>query len=503
MSERILLEWGRESVRVLTVSEELTRRAAKLAVSTSFIDHADPGVPAQEAGVRLRIWLDEVHVPKGKCTVVLPREAVVIRRLSLPPASPEELPEMVRFQAATKASAPIESLVLDYLQVPGTDAEGGQQVITMTVDRTQLDRITRVLDAAGLQVDHVTMSALTVAQLVRAQLGGELGQVQPDMVIYQVGRRVEFSIIDQGTLIFSHALQLPEAAAEGDPLKPLKSELTRSIVSLNQTHPQAAIERCFYVSGDHDTNVMQLLRQRFPRGFETISSTGALKGIETAGYESLVGAELPHADDRLRIDLLNPRRKVERPDRRKLYWGVGGALAALSALFGYLVFHTAQSRLKTSIQLLQTDIKDLEKKLDIGKPRLTDFDRLAKWKEKDADTIELWNILQAQLPGTDRIYFTSLNITPQNGDVVARYTGKAQARTRSDADTLNQALAENGFAVTPKDVVISNRDQNYPVPIDLDISLLRSKPVNPLEPAVAPATSVKTAVTPAQTNGGR
>lgn len=477
MSDLLILEWSRDRLSALTVTEGV-RSTVKATASQPSIDHADPHVPVANAGESLRAWLIKAGIAVDRAIIVVPREAVVLRRLQLPQAPPDELPELVRFQAATRTSAPIDTLVLDYLPLPAIDPALGQKVISCTMERDVLQRIQAVCQAAKIEVQSVRISSLTVAELVRTVKALDLGAEQPDLVVSQQGQRVELSIFDAGTLVFSHSTQLPEAADEtagADRLKPLKGDLSRCLVTLSQTHPNAGIARCYYVAGEIDTAVNELLQQRFPGAVTHVDSTSLQTGKSAAGYESLMGAALPARDTRLQLDLLHPRQRKEIPDRRKLYYGAGGAVALIAIMLAYMVFYSKKSGLEASIQALQTDVNTKTEQLKKAKPQADAHLRLANWQAGDADPIQLWNQLRTHLSATDRVYFTEMRISPLTGDVQARFIGRGHARMQRDVDELNQKLSDQGFRVRPTTSSPGSRDPDYPWDFDLDVELPRPR----------------------------
>jgi hypothetical protein len=493
MAEQTILEWRRDELRLLLADGSAGASKVRAAAAKELTAHADPAIPVAEAGAALRVWLAEHHCSGGPVTLVLPREGFVLRRLKLPAAPIDDLPDLVRFQTATRTSAPIESLAIDFIPLPGGAPESGLEAMTVSLDREQLARITAVCAAAGLEPASLMCSPFTIARLLRARPAPDLGQGAPDLVVYQQGSRVELSIFEFGTLVFSHAVQLTEEPGV-DRYKPLKSELARSLVALNQAQPDANLERCLYVSGAADASLVDILRQRFGAGFRLVDLAQVSPGAEAAGYEALLGAALSERDELLHLDLLHPRRRREAPDRRKLYWSLGAGGAALALLLAMGVFYSRKGALETSISVLQAELSTGEQRVLKGKPRAEAYARIAKWKEADADAIDLWTGLQQRFQQTDRIYLIDLKIIPQQGDVLARFTGKGQAKTRADVDDMTQTLSESGYRVKPTTPTLGKRgDPDYPWGFELDVDLPR--------PAPSPA-SARTLVPAAGATGG-
>jgi hypothetical protein len=368
----------------------------------------------------------------------------------------------------------MDTLVLDFLPLQSSAGASGREVTTVTIERDRLSRLQAVCEAAGLEVQRVTISSLTAGRLVREIQAPDLGLHRPDLVFAQTGERLELSIFDQGTLVFSHGALRPEGAD----LKLLKSELTRSVVALSQVHPEVTLQRCYYLSGDNDAAVIEVLRERFAGGVQTVD-VFKLLDESAAEYASLLGAVLPEEDDRLRLDLLHPRVRRVLPDRRRLYFGAAAAMLALVFLTGCWIFYSQKSVLEASISSLQQMVSDQEAQLLKGKPRGEAHDRIARWKEADASPLDLWNTLRACLPSTERVYFWELRLTPLPGENLARFVGHGQARDRNDIESLNQTLSDRGFRVRPTTPALGKRDPAYPWQFEMDVELPREKSTTP------------------------
>ncbi len=472
MAELLALEWLPDRISVLSADG----RSAQL----ETVDHVDPLISAVQIGETVRSWLRQQNVNADKVSVVLPRESVVVRRLHLPSCPENELPDLVRFQAATRTSAPIDKLALDYLPVRSTATSEGQDVMTVTFDRDRLTRIESVCNAAGLELTKVTFSGVEIGRLIRSYRAMDLGTTGADLVLYQQGARFELTIFDEGTLVFCHAVQLPgELTAES--LKPLNTELTRSLVSLSQARPNATILRCFYVSGHPNTAVTEALAQKYGAGLTVVDSVRVGQMQVPAGFESLAGVFLADSDLHLKLDLLHPREKYEAPDRRKLYLALSVAAVLLCVIVGGSIYYSQQSRLQSDVFALQAEVEKQKEQLNTGRPRLLAYEKVAQWKSGDTAPIQLWASFRDNLPTTDRVYFTEIKVSPSTGETLARFTGKGQARDRTDIDALNQSLSDRGYRVRPTIPILGKRDPAYPWQFDLDVELQR-----PRRPVIQP-----------------
>ena len=467
MSQQII-EWSIDGIRI--VSADATGRVSQAVLWDSF-EHHDTSFTAQELGEKLKKWLSSQSISPGTATLLLPREMVVVRQLQLPQSPDDELPDLVKFQSASKSSMAIDDLALDYIKLESSASGGGQAVLTASIDRKRLRRIREILTTAGFEVQHATITPIAIGQFVKQFAGASLGQSQPEMVVFQRKSLIELTIFDRGALVFSHSMVLPET----NRLKPLESGITRSIIALNQTHPNVDIDHCFAVGTAEDEDVLQLLNKKFPGNVKVVQIPESLKSFsDINGYEPLIGAGLPIANSDSRIDLLNPRKRAEKPDRRKWYWIGGGTAAALLMLMVYGSFSSRKSGLEASIAALNDSISETDRKLKEGDPQLEAFQSIDSWKTGKIDPVSVWNRLRNHMPGTDRLYMSELRLQPVVAtDSEARFTGVGFARLRNDVDNLNQQLAENGFRVTPQATTTSSRDPDYPIRFELNVEVIK------------------------------
>src|SRR5690606_38140897 len=104
-----------------------------------------------QAGKWLADTLSHHHLDCRQVAVVLPRAQCVLRRLELPNVPNEELPDVVRLQAAVASSIPLDRLMLDYLVLPTVEGETGRSVLTATINRDHYNALLAVTKAAGLE----------------------------------------------------------------------------------------------------------------------------------------------------------------------------------------------------------------------------------------------------------------------------------------------------------------------------------------------------------------
>lgn len=449
-------------------------------------ENLQPAESPKEAGQWLAQSLKEAGATADSALVVLPRESLVVRRLDLPNAPDTELPDLVRFQAATKSSTPLDRLALDYIPIPLEENAAQRQVLMVTVDGTRLKTIREVMAAANLDLRGVGVSPVSVAELV-TRIEGEhsADPHEATLVVYQDLRRVEITIVQQRSVVFTHQLQL-SGSEDGDGIRASIVEINRASVALSQSqHDVEITEVCLIHSGNADPALEQALAERFGGRLHVLDVAKA-RGIKwdshierasLAGFAPAIGMALSYDAARVpAIDFLNPRRREEAPDRTKLTLGLAAAGVVLVAGLGYGLFRWHLSGLESQIADYDSQAAELQRTLKAGAPELEAAGRIEEWVEGSRDPLSVIQELHELGPGTSRTYLKEYQQLGGSKDTVARVTGKGFAKSREDVEGLQETLEQAGYRVLPNITVPSSIDPDYPYEFQLDLHILREQP---------------------------
>lgn len=483
MSNILALDWEAGRLRGVAL-----RMGDEVALQGDFaIDWSErmaEGSDLSAAADQLRQSLRTLSSPPQQVITVLPRDAVVVRKLDLPDVPENELPDLVRLQAATKLATPVDKLILDFVPLPKSEDHAGQSVLLFTVDGDRLRRINGVLEAAGLEPLGCTISPTAVAEVALRTAGADGSAAT--LIAYQHGGRMELSVLFQRRLIFSYALRLPSESSRGH-VQPLMAELSRVIVASRQVHHDAEIQSVLLIQdGSVDEQVAQALRDRFPDRVRLLDAAdiarsaglamGEIERISSPALGALLaerGGQVPG------VDFLRPRKAVvPRDPRYKRYGIIGGAAAAVLLIGGGIYWSMLSSR-DDRIAELQDRRTKLDELLNREQTRntLEAAQAIGDWSRGTASPLDVIGEFQGLLAGTDRLYFTSLRFSPESRDALAHLRGSGFARQRRDIEDLYQRLADAGYRVRPQTIIPgSRRDPDYPFAFELDVDVLREQP---------------------------
>jgi hypothetical protein len=442
---------------------------------------------SQRGGEWLAASLKEAGISTDEVLVVLPRESIVVRRLDLPNAPDAELPDLVRFQAATKSSTPLEKLALDYVPIPVAEGSSSRQVLMMTVDIARLKAIRQVLAAAGLNLRGIGVSPVAVGELVTRVEGEHSADPhQATLIVYQDARRVEITILQQSRVVFTHQLQL---TGDEDGIRASLVEINRASVALSQSlHDVKITEVCLIHAGDADPALEEALAKRFGGQLHVLDVNQA-KGLQVdspadraamAAYAPAVGMVFSHAGGEVpAVDFLHPRRREVAPDRTKLKLGLAAAGILLVVGLGYGMFRWHLSGLQQQIAEFEVRERELQQTIKQGEPEMAAATSIGAWIDGARDPLAMLEQLKGLGPGTGRLYLTQYEQLAGSRDTVARISGNGYSKSRKDVEELQERLEAAGFRVLPNVTTASRVDPDYPFQFQLDLHVLRAAAAGP------------------------
>lgn len=438
------------------------------------------------------------HAP---CIVIASRELVVTRQLQFPHVPEDELPALVSFQAAAKSSTPNSALHVDFIPlgevtIDPTIAEPGgrvgQHVLATMLDAGRVQRLRDLITRARLTLIGLEVTPFLIAELVAREEERSGTPEIPTLIVAQSQDRVEISILDRCRLIATHAVWLPQG--EGDRhVSPLQTEINRCLIALGETHPGVEVDQIALLQDETvDPEVVRVLTERFGekvRPLHLDHMGDNLAPGHRLSYAAIYARGLVEISSTVpRVDLINPRKAPEKPDRTRRYWIAGGTAAALLVGGSWWDFHSQMTELDNQIETLRTEIGSNQAEVTAGKATIDAAATLSAWSETDHDFLDAWDQVHRLLPGTDRLYFTELKSTPGNPGQLYKFSGTARARQRDDIDDLLQRLVDAGWKVKPISPIDSKKDPDYPWQFVVDAELPR--PVVPDQnPAASPAVS--------------
>ena len=457
-------------------------------------------IPGPVTGEGLKAAIAKAGAGAKSAAVALPRSVATVRRLDLPAVPDDDLPDLVRMQAATKSAAPLDQLALDFLPLPGAEeGEGsGRGVLLASVPATLLKEVRAVVGGAGLELASVGLNPGGTARLVAGR-GTTAGTT---LIVTRDGEFAEFVLLAVGPegprVVHTHAAH-PTGEDAATWRKSLLSECSRMLVSHADAAP-GPVARAWAIGEDADA-LAAALAERYDceaTGAEDWSALGLTGGAGRSDPGALSGAvglaiggpAVPT------LDFLAPRRKPEPVDRRLRNGLIAATALALVVGAGWFVLARQKSDLRDALAGLDAQIASDEKFLDRNGPLADEDAALAAWDAEVTDARGELARLDALLPGTDRLFLALFQLAPPTTRSRATVKAEGFAESTGLVREVERDLAARGYVVSPTQTARVTGREGYPVKFEL--SAEQPPPPGPEE---GPPDGGATARTAAATQG--
>ncbi len=388
MPRYLALEWNDEEARVAVAAS----RAGRAAFEHAFVVDLRGGETAAEAspeavGQRIAAALAARHLGRVGALVAVGRSDVELRRLSLPPAPDDELPELVRFQAMREFNVLGDDWPLDFIPLD-EDPEQPRNVLAAAINPELVDKIGATCHAAGLKPARLVLRPCAAASLVCRRR-----PARPEQVRLLVDLLVDEA--DLTVVIGDRPAFLRRARLRADPLteaaaaEVLLSEIRRTMVAAqNQLGVREMESVVLCGAGPQHQALAESIGRQLPVPLELVDPFGDLEreGDLKRGlpdhphrFAPLLGMlwdELEGAPPAL--DFLHPRRPPAPPSRRNTFAAAGLAVATL--VFLAILFALLQQH------WLETEIQELETQQSAFKTQLAEAAKI----ERAVEEIDGW-----------------------------------------------------------------------------------------------------------------
>ncbi|MFP6762246.1 MAG: pilus assembly protein PilM [Planctomycetaceae bacterium] len=448
MADIIALDW--DATHVCGVQADVAPGSLNVQKSFSF-DIPEGFASPAELGPWLLTELQQNGISARRVLVSIPREDVVLRHLELPNVDDDELPELVRFQAASISTIPLDQLALDFLPLPSRDSIPGREVLMASVNRDRIETLRKTVLEANLTLESVGVSSIEAAHLVSEttdEQNSSPGELS--LIVSRHGKRIELSILGQGHLYFSHSTQV----ASDDPRSQsaILAEISRSMIALQKRLPEARLARAWILgSPGEDSELAAGIHERFRctlKRVDPFSAAGLTVDTEPgdnshAAYAGPIGMLLGQRyESRRTLDFLHPRRAAVKRDYtqiKRMAVAAAGVLL-IGSLFFYRNFQVSTLENKTQ---LATDQATRQKQiLEELTPQLDVVDSVDEWAALNVNWLNETRWLVETMQGTDRHHLDQIRLTGGNRSRKGTVALTGFAKERADAQTLNAELLD-------------------------------------------------------------
>jgi hypothetical protein len=362
-----------------------------------------------------------------------------------------------------------------------------------TIGKPVVDRVQAILSAARLEASAIRLSSLGSAELIAHQPGAAAAASDPaTLIVSCVDLRIEITAIWQNHIVLMHAATLSNHDPPEAQLSQILAETARSTVALSQAAPGLQIGSGWLIGARTEQSPLAaMLAERFGFKFHILTDPASTPGVTAEANSSLamsplasapLGLLLRQAAERVdAVDFLHPRRQHPKPDRRKLYMGLGAAAGVLLLLGLWGGIQRRVWQYDAEIAKLTENNNKIKALLDKSKDLRETAGWVEDWTHRDIDWLDQFRVIEQAKNGADKLYLTTFDGNVATRDKLAAIVAAGRAKVPNEVDEFE----ELGYRVTPKEISEDTTDPQYPVKIDLNLELVDAAP----KPSAAPSSA--------------
>lgn len=468
----LVIEWDRDRLIIASGNASGSGVMLQHALTLAPAAQTDP----EESGWELRQALTTAGISSESVAVVLPRSLVTLRRIQLPAVSDDELPEMVRLQAATRLTVPLESLCMDFVPLPSSGE--GRDVLLASAQTDLIDRIRRTVKAAGLELSGVHVSSFGIATALSR--GGRTGSqgTAVEAVISLRAEMIELLMIRQQSVVFSHS-----GASWGTPdqiEQAVRSEISRGRMAATEDLGSHTVSQVTLVGMPDVTAAVpdEVTRRLDSAAVQRLNpADGMVQGtlpddLTASDVLAVAGVIATRQKDRAHVvDLINPRQAAERPDNRRLkvILTVGGILLLVVGMWKWRDSRISEISGKT--RAIQSEVSSLERDFDDGEDDMEKDEAIQRWMDGNIDWLDEMDRIRNIMGGTERLLIREFTCSSGQGTLRGTITAECYALERRDVEEFWDRLEEAGYDVVPRPIESGARDPDYSTQFTLVLNL--------------------------------
>lgn len=488
MPQILVLDWDQREIRYV-LGQTSGRKVRVQALGVLVLRAADQA-PAQND----EAWAEEIkglltqwQASRANVLVALPRSAVELLYLTVPPATDEELPELVANLAAQQSPTISEQTVLDFLPAAG-DPRAPRPVLVAALAEEELQRIRSRLAAAGLVPQRIVLRPLAGANLFPRLISVS---DRTCLVIDRVGQDLELNVVTPGRLGFTRTVRLPEQASAEDVAGRLVAEAKRTVLAAPREHIGDEGIQCVYLYGrpaEYESLAADVGRElslpvEILDPFAAVEVPEAAVPPQSEQLAPLLGVLLDEAAGSHPIDLLHPRRPPHPWARRRLAALAVGGLALVALTLGLYVWGNL-AEANADNERLATRLRDLNETAKKAAKQKDRIEAVAAWKNRDVNWLEELRDLSLRFPGPRDAVVLRMSMRPAQGDG-GLIDLQGLVRDPKVVVTLERQIRDEFRAVRSRRVQQRTQEDDYTWVYETSVSVAPRRPEQYSTPAAA------------------
>ena len=329
MADYLAINWEKTGLSGVAAHVSSTAVSVKCSFHINWPEQLNPAKDPVSAGSWLKNEFVRLNISSKNVLISFPRHESTIRLLDIPDVPLEEIPEIVRFQAATKSSVPLAQLLLDFLLLPAREGKPTRDVLVASIVKDLHNQAVKTFQSMGMDVVSTGISAISAAEWIAHVTTGNMDA--PTLIVNQIDCYLEMSLISNRQILFTNSTSITSEDRNATE-QAMITEINRFLLAHSSQLSGQNMEQVFLVGEQQSQqDIAAKLGERFQCVVEVLdpllnvkSAAGDFAVLEYPGVlAGPMGMLYSHAQQKLEaVDFLNPHKAEAKPDRRKLQIGM-------------------------------------------------------------------------------------------------------------------------------------------------------------------------------------
>lgn len=424
---------------------ELVRKVEVLADLAATSPESYTAIAAATAQARTQHRLGSRDV-----VLLLPRSAVAVKTLKVPPCPRAERAAMIRMAVAGRSTVAIDELCVGYVE-PHEAEDVACEVLVATMPKRLAEAWQAAFSDAGLPLTSIGVQGLAVAQVLATH------GVAQGLAVYVNQQDCLAVSFEQGQVV----------ALTQSTLEPTNNSAEQAATLIRRLLLQQKSESqhtTIHVASHNEVEFAASLRQQLDGRCEIQSLTlsGDLDTTAAQGWrQGVINSQA--------LDLLAP--VATTPEARRPRWVAIAAGIVLCVVLGVAWLDYQQSTLDGQIEQLERQHQMLTKRIKQSEPLSKSFGVIEKWSKTQVSWLDALKGLVDKWPETRVAYVNQMRFETldSNGQASVRLTGQA-TDTASITSFQNAIIAESDrYELFPHGIRPGSENPDYPIHFDLEV----------------------------------
>jgi len=478
MARFLALEWEAREARVAVASSRGNDMVAEQAFSIALTGSSPDEIPSLRAVTeQLKAALVEKGLTGSDALAALPRSSIELRALSLPQAPPEEIPDMVRFQAMQAFTSIGEDWPVDYVELDAH--EDSINVLAAVVSPKVVDQTREVCAASELKPRCLVLRPFAAVSLLHRCETIDI--FRNSLIVDLLSESADLTAISHGQVVFMRSVRSPQRAEKGVQSKALVGELRRTIGAAQNQMGGTRIEQVIICGSDSEhaqlrSDVADALSLEVVvfDPFDAVQQTRELRSSppqHTGRFAPLLGmlaCQITGTGHTL--DFLNPRKRPEPASTTNRNLLIAAALLLVASL-GASFFWSKKSALDQEITSLQAQSTELDEAVDRARELIARVDRLEEFARGDITWLDELRATAQSIPSADDVIVNELFIGVNPAESGGRMTLRGNVASTDVIAELEETLRYRGNEVKGYKGTLDPTRRDYPYQIETTVAV--------------------------------